>query len=125
MEKSHETLLSNLRPRLGNDLNVEEIIIKIIAQGVGTVSGTILRGPICPVVKDPPDEECVDQPIFGIFIVKDVAGIHDVARFSTQKDGSFIIPTLLAGEYSIESETPLGPGIQHTLLECPRNKNKE
>ena len=32
LEKGHETLLSNLRPRLGNDLNVEEIAIKMIAQ---------------------------------------------------------------------------------------------
>ena len=124
LEKGHETLLSNLRPRLGNDLNVEEIVIKIIAQGVGTVGGTILRGPICPVVKDPPDEECADQPIFGTFIVKDVTGIHEVARFSTQKDGSFTI-TLPAGEYSIESETPLGPGIQAHLIEVQANEKTE
>ena len=32
LEKGHEILLSNLRPRLGNDLNVEEIVSKIIAQ---------------------------------------------------------------------------------------------
>ena len=32
LEKGHEILLSNLRPRLGNDLNVEEIAIKMIAQ---------------------------------------------------------------------------------------------
>ena len=32
LEKGHETLLSNLRPRLGNDLNVEEIAIKMIDQ---------------------------------------------------------------------------------------------
>ena len=124
LEKGHEILLSNLRPRLGNDLNVEEIAIKIIAQGVGTVSGTILRGPICPVVKDPPDEECADQPVFGTFIVKDVAGIHEVARFGTRRDGTFST-TLPAGEYSIESATSPGPGIQAQLIEVRANETSE
>ena len=124
LEKGHETLLSNLRSRLGNDLNVEEIVVKIITQGVGTVSGTILRGPICPVVKDPPDEECADQPVFGDFIVKDVSGISEVARFSTQRNGSFTV-SLPAGEYSIESVTPLGLGIQAHLIEVRANKTSE
>lgn len=124
LEKGHETLLSNLRLRLGNDLNVEEIVSRIIVQGVGTVSGTILRGPICPVVKDPPDEKCADQPVFEDFIVKDVAGINEVAWFSTRRDGSFTV-TLSAGEYSIESATPLGPGIQAHLIEVRANETSE
>ena len=124
LEKGHETLLSNLRIRLGTDLNVEEIVSRIIAQGIGRVSGTIFRGPICPVLKDPPDEECADQPVFGTFIVKDVAGINEVARFSTQRNGSFMIP-LPAGEYSIESATPLGPGTQVHRIEVRVNETSE
>jgi hypothetical protein len=89
------------------------------------VTGKVLRGPICPVMKDPPEEECADQPVFGIFIVKDVAGINEIARFSTQRDGSFTV-TLPAGEYSIESETPLGlPGIQAHRIEVRANETSE
>lgn len=124
LNNGHKILLSNLHSRLGNNLTVKEITGKIIAQGVGNVSGAILRGPICPVVKDPPDEKCADQPVFEEFIVKDVAGINEVARFSTQRDGSFTI-TLPAGEYSIESETPLGPGIQAHLIEVQANETSE
>lgn len=124
LNNGHKTLLSNLHIRLGNDLNVKEIVSEIIAQGVGNVIGTILRGPTCPVMKDPPDETCADQPVFGTFIVKDVAGINEVARFSTQRNGSFTV-TLSAGEYSIESEDPLGPGIQAHRIEVRADKTTE
>jgi hypothetical protein len=125
LNNGYKTLLSNLRARLGNDLNVEEIVNRIIAQGLGNVHGTILRGPICPVMKDPPEEECADQPVFGTFIVKDVAGINEITRFSTQRDGSFTI-TLPVGEYSIESEIPLGlPVIQAHRIEVYANEKSE
>lgn len=45
LEKGHETLLSNIRGRFGNNLSVDEIIKGITAQGIGRVSGTILLGP--------------------------------------------------------------------------------
>lgn len=58
LEKGYKTLLSNIRGRLGPKLSVDELIKGITAQGIGRVSGTILLGPTCPVVKDPPEEEC-------------------------------------------------------------------
>lgn len=124
IKEGHETLFNNVRSRLGSDLSVDEIVRRIIAQGIGRASGTILRGPICPVVKDPPDEECADQPVFGEFIIKDVAGINEVARFSTQRDGSFTV-ALPAGEYSIESATPVGLGIQAHLIEVREGEISE
>ena len=124
IEKGHETLFNNIRGRLGNKLSVDEIVKGITAQGIGRGGGPILLGPTCPVVKDPPDEKCADQPIFGTFIVKDVAGVNEIARFGTQRDGSFIVP-LPAGEYSIEPETPVGPGIQSHLIEVRANETSE
>lgn len=124
LERGHETMLRNLRARLGGGLSVDAIIGKIVAQGLGTVRGMIFRGPICPVVKDPPEEECADQPVFGTFIVKDIAGINEIARFSTERNGSFSLQ-LPADEYSIESETPLGLGIQSHRIEVQANKTSE
>lgn len=124
LNNGHKTLLSNLHTRLGNNINVEEIVSNIIAQGLGDVNGTIFRGPICPVVKDPPEEACADQPVFGTFIVKDVSGINEVARFGTQRDGSFTV-TLPTGEYSIEPETPIGIGGEAHLVEVRANETSE
>lgn len=124
LEKGHETLLSNIRGRLGINLSIDELITGIIAQGIGRVIGTILLGPTCPVVKDPPDEACADKPVFGTFIVKDIAGVNEITRFSTQQDGGFSV-SLPAGEYSIESETPLGLGIQAHRIEVQANETSE
>src|SRR3989338_11054738 len=124
MEKGHETLFNNIRGRLGNDLPVDEIIKGITAQGIGRVSGTILLGPTCPAVKDPPDPACADKPIFGEFIVQNAMGSVEFARFGTQRDGSFEV-TLPAGEYYITWAEPLGPGIQGQLVNVIAGETSE
>lgn len=124
LEKGHETLLINISGRLGPKLSVGELIIRITAQGVGRVSGTILLGPICPVMRDPPDEECADRPVFGTFVVKDISGVNEIVRFGTQRDGTFTT-ALPAGEYSIESETSLGLGIQAHRIEVRADETSE
>jgi len=124
VEKGHETLFNNIRGRLGNDLSVDEIVKKITAQGIGRVSGTILLGPICPVVKDPPDPKCADKPIFGTFIVQNAMGNVEFSRFGTLRDGSFSVP-LPAGEYSITWEEPKGPGIQGRLVNVIAGETSE
>lgn len=118
LEKGHETLLNNLRARLGSDLSINEIISRISLgqNSVSGVRGTILLGPACPIIKNPLEEECADKPVFGTFIVKNAMGNQEHARFSTDANGKFLVH-LPPGEYSIESETPLGPGIQAHLVE--------
>ena len=115
IEKGHETLFNNIRGRLGNNLSVDEIVRGITAEGIGRVSGTILLGPTCPVVKNPPDPKCADKPIFREFIVQNAMGNVEFTRFSTQRDGSFSV-SLPAGEYYITWAEPLGPGIQGQLV---------
>jgi len=124
VEKGHETLFNNIRGRLGNDLSVDEIVKKITAQGIGRVSGTILLGPICPVVKDPPDPKCADKPIFGEFIVQNAMGSIEFARFGTAENGSFSI-SLPAGEYYITWAEPLGLGIQGRLVNVIAGETSE
>lgn len=118
MGKGHATLLNNLRARLGKDFSVDEIVSQMTLgqDNVSGIRGTIFLGPTCPVVKDPPDEACADKPVFGTFIVKDTAGIKEYARFGTDANGKFLV-YLTPGEYSIESEKPLGSGMQAHLVE--------
>ncbi len=124
LEKGHETLFSNIRSRLGPKLSVDEVIKGITAQGIGRVSGTILLGPTCPVVKDPPDPACTDKPIFGEFIVQNAMGNIEFARFGTTENESFSI-SLPAGEYSIAWAKLLGPGIQGQLVNVIAGETSE
>ena len=115
VKEGHETLFNNIRDRLGSNLSIDELIKGITAQGIGRVSGRILLSPTCPVVKDPPDPECADKPIFGEFIVQNAMGNVEFARFGTQRDGSFSV-SLPAGEYDITWAESKGPGIQGHLV---------
>ena len=114
-KEGHQTLFENVRGRLGSDLLVDEIIKSITAQGLGKITGAILFGPTCPVLRDLPDSECTDKPIFGDFIVQNAMGTVEFTRFGTQQDGSFSV-TLPAGEYYITWAEPKGPGIQGRLV---------
>lgn len=115
-KEGHQTLFENVRGRLGIDLPVSEVIKSITAQGLGKVTGTILLGLTCPVLRDPPDPDCTDKPIFGDFIVQNAMGNVEFARFGTQRDGSFSV-TLPAGEYYITWAEPQGlPGQQGRLV---------
>lgn len=124
VEKGHETLFNNIRGRLGNSLSIDEIVRGITAQGIGRVRGMILLGPICPIVKDPPDPECADKPIFGEFIVQNAMGNVEFTRFGTQRDGSFSVP-LPAGEYYITWAESQGPGIQGHLVNVRAGETSE
>lgn len=115
VEKGYETLLNNIRGRLGNSLSMDVIIKGITAQGIGHVKGTILLGPTCPLVKDPPDLKCAGKPIFGEFIIQNAMGNVEFTRFGTQRDGSFSVP-LPTGEYYITWAEPQGPGVQGHLV---------
>jgi len=60
----------------------------------------VLAGPTCPVVTDPPDPDCADQPVQGaLLIVEDVAGV-EVARVRSDADGHFAVE-LAPGSYRL------------------------
>lgn len=79
------------------------------------ISGTVFTGPTCPVVRVD-DPSCNDKPYQGDFVIKDVAGIREIAQFSTDSNGRFLV-RLTPGEYSIEPAQPIGPGAQAQLVE--------
>lgn len=64
------------------------------------LSGVVLAGPTCPVVRDPPDPACEDRPVEGAEIVALDAQGQEVARASTDDQGGFRLD-LLAGEYQL------------------------
>lgn len=69
----------------------------------GTVHGIVTLGPICPVVSDPPDPECLDrayQPEGQLEVVDD--GGHVVQRLSVNADGTFQFE-VPSGSYTIVS----------------------
>ena len=65
-----------------------------------TLSGIVLAGPTCPVVRDPPDPACEDRPVAGAEIVALDAEGQEVARASSDANGGFTL-ALPAGEYQL------------------------
>ncbi len=64
---------------------------------------TTVRGPICPVVTDPPDPECLPTPVPGaVVVIRDVAGA-EVANETTGDDGTLFVE-LEAGTYTLEAQ---------------------
>ena len=68
----------------------------------GSISGTVLLGPTCPVVMDPPDPECDDKPYATSLIVTTVDGAKVIKQFSSDAAGKFSV-ALAPGEYIIRS----------------------
>jgi hypothetical protein len=64
------------------------------------VSGLVLAGPTCPVVRDPPDPACEDRPVAGAEIIAVDAHGQEIARASTDAEGGFTL-ALPAGEYQL------------------------
>jgi hypothetical protein len=71
------------------------------ADGDGAIlTGLVLAGPTCPVVRDPPDPACDDRPVAGAeILIVDVRG-DEVARARADAAGAFAV-TLPAGEYQL------------------------
>lgn len=63
------------------------------------ITGTITRGPICPV-QGPGLPECNDQPYAGTVVVRSVNGLK-VTQFTAGSDGTFRVP-LPPGEYTLD-----------------------
>jgi hypothetical protein len=64
------------------------------------VHGVVIAGPSCPVVTDPPDPDCRDRPVPGaVIVVLDRAG-RQVARVTSDADGTFSIE-LAPGAYRL------------------------
>lgn len=62
------------------------------------ITGTVVAGPTCPVVTDPPDPSCADQPVADAELVITTPEGSEVARTMSDADGTFGI-MLAPGNY--------------------------
>ncbi len=71
------------------------------------ISGIATAGPVCPVVRNPPDPGCAARPVGGaVIVVRDPAG-SEVARTTTAAEGSFFVE-LGPGGYVVEPQAVNG-----------------
>jgi hypothetical protein len=74
----------------------------IPADGLGTVRGRVLLGPICPLTRIPPDPACADKPYAAKLAITSINGTKVYKEFSADEEGIFKIK-MPAGEYSLHS----------------------
>lgn len=72
------------------------------AGSAGTIRGLVLLGPICPVVEDPPDPNCADQPYATRLVLTSADQASIVKEFASDTLGKFVV-TAAPGEYAIRS----------------------
>ncbi|MEK7638756.1 MAG: hypothetical protein AAB388_01205 [Patescibacteria group bacterium] len=70
--------------------------------GRSGIKGTVLLGPTCPVVSDPPDPQCADRPYQTKLVVTTSDQSQVIKEFSSAADGTFSVD-LPPGEYAIRS----------------------
>ncbi|HEV7200642.1 MAG TPA: hypothetical protein VGO32_07555 [Candidatus Limnocylindria bacterium] len=67
------------------------------------VRGTVVAGPTCPVMTDPPDPSCADRPVSDAELVVLTGDGAEVARTTSATDGTFAI-ALASGAYRLEPQ---------------------
>lgn len=66
------------------------------------IRGTVLLGPTCPVVKEPPDDECADKPYETTLVVTTSDQARVIKEFHSDASGKFSVQ-VPPGEYAIRS----------------------
>ena len=66
------------------------------------IKGTAMLGPICPVMKNPPDPKCADRPYATNLVATMLNQPENIKEFSSDFNGKFSVD-LPAGEYTINS----------------------
>ncbi len=64
-----------------------------------SVSGSVTVGPVCPVMRNPPDPDCADKPYSGTIILTNTSSGKDY-YVSTNSDGTFTV-SLTRGVYDV------------------------
>jgi hypothetical protein len=78
------------------------------AERHGGITGTVMLGPTCPVMRNPPDPQCADKPYAAKLVVTSVDGAKIVSTFESGSDGTFKLD-LAPGEYVIGSAPSSSP----------------
>ncbi len=69
------------------------------------ITGIVILGPTCPVMRDPPDPQCADRPFGTNLVVTKTNSTKVVATFTSGQDGKFKVK-LPFGDYEIHSSGP-------------------
>ncbi|MCA1588390.1 MAG: carboxypeptidase-like regulatory domain-containing protein [Chloroflexi bacterium] len=69
----------------------------------GTLAGKVVAGPVCPVVRDPPDPGCADRPVPDATLMIEAAGGGDAVPVTSDEGGLFEI-YLPPGDYVLEPQ---------------------
>ena len=68
----------------------------------GTILGTVLLGPVCPVEMIPPDPDCADRPFETRLVLTTSDQSRVIKEFDSSKNGKFRVE-VPPGEYAIRS----------------------
>lgn len=71
-----------------------------VAEVWGSISGTVMLGPTCPVMREPPDPDCADRPYSGKFNLVKASNEQIVKTFNSDAQGKFSF-AVTAGQYII------------------------
>lgn len=66
------------------------------------ITGIVLLGPTCPVMREPPEPECADKLYKTALVVTTPDGSRIIKKFSSDMDGKFKV-NLPPGEYLVQS----------------------
>ncbi len=66
------------------------------------IKGTVLLGPTCPVMRDPPDPQCADKAYKTNLVLTTADQSRVITQFSSDANGKFNIK-IQPGEYAIRS----------------------
>ncbi|MBI2474161.1 MAG: hypothetical protein HYV68_00500 [Candidatus Taylorbacteria bacterium] len=77
----------------------------------GTIFGTVMLGPACPVMRDPPDPECADKPYATNLVLTTADGAREIKKFSSDSSGRFRLE-VPPGKY----RDTFGRGRQHSAV---------
>lgn len=97
-----------------------------VAEVWGTVLGSVLLGPTCPVERIPPDPSCADKPYATHLVLTTVDGARVLKEFSSDATGKFRID-VPSGDYAIRSAAAANvlPYCQSAPFNVPINDSVE
>jgi hypothetical protein len=67
------------------------------------VRGTVVAGPTCPVMTDPPDPNCADRPVEGAVLVVTTSDGTEIDQATSDAEGAFAF-TLAPGSYRLQPQ---------------------
>lgn len=89
-------------PRQCNTPDGRTFVEQINGREESGISGTVLLGPTCPVIRDPPDSECSDKPYATALVLTTSDQARVIKEFRSEESGKFSVQ-VDPGEYAIRS----------------------